>query len=588
MKKPPLMRLGVFVAIIAILATVLPLPSLVARASVGDWQKGVSIDSKSSGDFASESFRTSVKNAKAMGTTHISLVIPYYQANKTSSDIFNGATTPSDETLINAIDYIHSQGLKVILKPHLEIVGGEWRGLIQADNRDAWYTNYGKIINHLADIGKAHSVEEFIIGSELIGMASSYRDYNNTERWEKIIADVRARYSGLVTYSANWGNGENYVNEFEYIKFWGKLDYIGISGYFEHWNDGSVPSLVDSWRSTDENQIRKLQRLYDKPVLFTEIGYRSVDNAHQQPWNSGMPGNYNADEQVRDYTALFQYWNTQDYFKGIVIWNWDSNPDYGGQGNTDYTPHNKPAEVLIRDWFTGNPGGGQTPPQTPAPTGSWDSSASGPSTVQPNNTVNFNIEVRNSGEAQGIITDIEIYDPGNNRVYQQFFENQTITSANPKQYSMTFTPSTNGTYRIKIGTFNNSWNTNYYWNDNLFSFTVGSVPQNPPTTNPPPSSSTRETDIWWPGDSVTVSGLQPFKALVRDLPTSEYRMYWQVDGDQLNEMQNNDTDYPHKEVLVDLSGWNWKNEGPYNINFVSKDLAGNTISQKSVNIYITR
>jgi hypothetical protein len=65
-------------------------------------------------------------------------------------------------------------------------------------------------------------------------------------------------------------------------------------------------------------------------------------------------------------------------------------------------------------------------------------------------------------------------------------------------------------------------------------------------------------------------------------------MYWQVDGDQLNEMQNNDTDYPHKEVLVDLSGWNWKNEGPYNINFVSKDLAGNTISQKSVNIYITR
>ncbi len=587
MKKPKFLKLGASVAIMAITAATMPfLTTQSAQADTTNWQKGVSITSRSAEDFASNSFKQSVQNAKDMGATHISLVIPYYQSNFTSADIAPGWNTPSDETIGKAIDYIHSIGLKAVLKPHLELYGGEWRGLIQANDRDLWYAKYGAILNHLGDIGKAHGAEEIIIGSELIGMASSYRDFNNTARFESLISSLRSRYSGLLTYSANWGVGENYVNEFEYIKFWGSLDYIGISAYFEHWNDGSVPSLLASWKSIDDNQISKLQSTYNKPILFTEIGYKSIDNAHTQPWDSGKSGAYNAQEQVNDYEALFQYWNNRPYFTGLILWDWNSDPNYGGQGNTDYTPHNKPAENTIRHWFTTGPS--QSPAPTPTPDGEWNGIATGAEQVSPGTNASFPVTISNTGQGSGLIADIEIYNSANVKVHQQFFENQNISNGTPANYTINWTPVETGVHTIKIGVFASNWGTNYYWNNSAHTFTVGnSSPNPPPNPNPNPQPNSFDTNIWWPSNGATVGGLQPFKAMVEGKSTSEYAMYWQVDGGNLNEMYNSDVDYPHKETLVDLSGWNWKGAGPYTVNFVSKDTSGNMISQKSteLNIY---
>lgn len=63
-------------------------------------------------------------------------------------------------------------------------------------------------------------------------------------------------------------------------------------------------------------------------------------------------------------------------------------------------------------------------------------------------------------------------------------------------------------------------------------------------------------------------------------------MYWQVDNGQLNLMTDNFQDYPHKEAPVDVSGWNWRSGGPYNVTFVAKDMNGNFITQATTNIYI--
>jgi hypothetical protein len=53
-------------------------------------------------------------------------------------------------------------------------------------------------------------------------------------------------------------------------------------------------------------------------------------------------------------------------------------------------------------------------------------------------------------------------------------------------------------------------------------------------------------------------------------------------------MSDNFQDYPHKESSVDVSGWNWRGSGTYNVNFVAKDLNGNLIAQAATNIYISR
>jgi DNA-binding winged helix-turn-helix (wHTH) protein len=96
-----------------------------------------------------------------------------------------------------------------------------------------------------------------------------------------------------------------------------------------------------------------------------------------------------------------------------------------------------------------------------------------------------------------------------------------------------------------------------------------------------------EVDVWWPKDGVRVSGTHPFKAIVTNLPLSEYTMYWQVDGDRLNPLANNYEEYPHKEILVDLSGWRWRGDGPYKVNFVAKDALGKTIAEREVKIYVS-
>lgn len=95
-----------------------------------------------------------------------------------------------------------------------------------------------------------------------------------------------------------------------------------------------------------------------------------------------------------------------------------------------------------------------------------------------------------------------------------------------------------------------------------------------------------EVEIWWPKDGTRISGSQPFKAIATSLSLQEYTMFWQVDGGRLNPLANSYEEYPHKEVPVDLSGWNWRGDGPYKVNFVAKDNNGNVIAERGIMIYI--
>ena len=103
---------------------------------------------------------------------------------------------------------------------------------------------------------------------------------------------------------------------------------------------------------------------------------------------------------------------------------------------------------------------------------------------------------------------------------------------------------------------------------------------------PPAFAHASTLNIWWPADSATVTGTQPFKAVVDNAAPSSYNMYWQVDGGALSLMDTNTTGYPHKESVVDLSGWSWNPSNTYKITFVAKDLNGNNMGQASVSINI--
>jgi hypothetical protein len=185
-------------------------------------------------------------------------------------------------------------------------------------------------------------------------------------------------------------------------------------------------------------------------------------------------------------------------------------------------------------------------------------------------TITVNV-TNNGGTANDKIVDIEVYDPTGSRVLQQSFEHQFFTGGTPIPYNVNWIAGPTGSYAVKVGIFTSGWTSLDTWNDNALSINVGG--SNPPTSY--------QLDIWWPTDGTQVSGTQPFKALVSGMSLSAYVMYWQVDGGQLNLMSDSTVDAPHKEASVDLTGWTWRGNGPYTVNFVAKDLNGNLLVQRS-------
>ena len=82
---------------------------------------------------------------------------------------------------------------------------------------------------------------------------------------------------------------------------------------------------------------------------LTEVGYASRDGAAGAPWDYTGRGKLDLEEQRRCYAALRDAWSGVEELGAIFIWNWHGK---GGRRDRDYTPRGKPAEKVLRKWWT--------------------------------------------------------------------------------------------------------------------------------------------------------------------------------------------------------------------------------------------
>lgn len=564
---------------------VLP-PSPKVEAAVGSWQKAMTIDPRWTTDFASDTFKESVRKIKAANVSMLTLIIPLYQSNIYSTDIGPGWNTPTDESLVAGIEFARSLGLQVSLKIHMVSYDGQWRAHINPSDRGRWFRNYGDWVERYARISQAEGVEMLAVGSELIDMATVDTNPTNTQNWKELIARVRSAYSGKLTYSANWG-GSWWADEKNRIEFWSDLDYIGIAAYFvlnSEPNKEALQGQWDYWRTAD---IEPLKNRWGKPVLFTEIGYRSMSGARFQPFNSWDHWGVNEWEQAQLYEALFQYWNNYSWMQGVHLWDWISDPNAGGPGDDGYTPQGKMAEGVMRTWF-----GSTVPvpnPENPSFSSATATAAPGNPVVGQATVISARVTAGN-GSSSRIIVDVEVENSVGTKVFQQYFEDQSFTANEARTYVVNWIPMASGVHKVRIGVFNSTWGTNYLWVGDAGTVNVASSASPPTTTSTPPAPSS--VQIWWPTSGSTISGLQPFKAMLENRNVNDYDMFWQVDGDRLNAMPTSLEDYPHKEAWADVLGWTWKGSdpyyGPYALNFIAKDRAGNVLGEKQSMVNVVR
>jgi len=254
--------------------------------------------------------------------------------------------TPSDESLAAVIRKLHEMKIKVMLKPHLDLVDaqGKWRGDIGFENDSDWQTwfeNYSAFIMRYANICAQEDVELFCIGTEL-GQAT----VSQPERWRELIKQIRGVYPGQLTYAANWSN------EYDLITFWDALDYAGIDPYF--------PLVCTLSPKTEElksawidwlKPIEEWQKKINKPVLFTEIGYKSSKDATDEPWQHIAVGDVDLEVQANCYQAALESFWDKPWFYGIYWWYWGVSPRMGGTLNRGFTLQNKPSSDVVKEWY---------------------------------------------------------------------------------------------------------------------------------------------------------------------------------------------------------------------------------------------
>lgn len=195
-----------------------------------------------------------------------------------------------------------------------------------------------------AQMAHEENVEIFSIGCEFLELTKP----EFTNFWREIVIGVRGIYSGSLVYSANWSI------EYLQIEFWNELDFVGIDAYFELTDkkNPTLSELQDAWKP----YVDEIQTFYDKwniPIIFTEIGYRSLDGANMQPWNWEIQGSVDLIEQAFCYQAVIRTFDGKPWFAGIYWWNWEPDPSLGGISDTGYTPQKKPAESILKKWYGG-------------------------------------------------------------------------------------------------------------------------------------------------------------------------------------------------------------------------------------------
>ncbi len=250
-----------------------------------------------------------------------------------------GETNEGSKQYINAL---RKKKVNIMLKPQIWVWHGEFTGFIEMKNETDWKAleaSYSKFILEYAQVAQDVQAEIFCIGTELERFIDNRPDY-----WLKLIHEIKQVYKGKLTYAANW-------DEFKRTPFWGVLDFIGIDAYFPV-SDSKTPTVEEclaGWEK-HKNTVSTLSGKFDKPVLFTEYGYRSVDYAGKEPWRSDRSmTQVNLKAQTNTTKALFETFWKEDWFAGGFIWKWYHNHERaGGENNSRFTPQNKPVEALIK------------------------------------------------------------------------------------------------------------------------------------------------------------------------------------------------------------------------------------------------
>lgn len=295
--------------------------------------------------------RAALVEAKRMGATWIALT-PFgrvWDLNGVGVGlVFEAPLEQNTDDIAAAIDDAHELGLRVMLVPHLWVESGGWRALIDPGDDEGWRRwtqSYERFLLHWAEVADATGVDLLSVGVELRSWVTTSR----ASRFREVIAAVRQRYGGPLTYSANW-------DDVGHTMIWDDLDVVGINAFYPlTQKEGARYVDLAAGARAVAADLEQLAQTWQRPILLTEMGYTTRADPALKPWEwpDGMK-DVTVDQHAQAIAtqALLAPLVDARWCAGFFVWRTYADPgDVSQEAEWGFSPRGKQAELVLRDAF---------------------------------------------------------------------------------------------------------------------------------------------------------------------------------------------------------------------------------------------
>jgi hypothetical protein len=302
--------------------------------------------------YGTEASLRALSEARRMGATWVSIT-PFGRVWDLRADgvdlSFEAPFDDNREAVLAVIAQAHALGLKVFVVPHLWVESGGWRALIDPGSDAGWQRwarSYRRFLLAWAEVARDGQAEMLSVGVELRSWVTTAR----VGLLRPIVAEVRALYPGLLTYSANWDDLDDTL-------LWDELDLVGVNAFYPlAFRDGaSQAELIEGGQRVADG-LATTANAWRRPVVLTEVGYTTRKDPAVRPWEwpDGMK-DVVVDEraQAEAYVGILAPMLDARFCAGWFVWRLYADPDDVSQeAEWGFSPRGKLAELVLRDAFT--------------------------------------------------------------------------------------------------------------------------------------------------------------------------------------------------------------------------------------------
>ncbi|RZA09644.1 MAG: hypothetical protein EOP11_01075 [Proteobacteria bacterium] len=280
-----------------------------------------------------------------------------------------------------------------------------WHGNIQPSDPNRWFESFRVYLDSYITLAKFSKADEFTVGAELYSMTVGLEDqwkeypYGFPGRWLELLRYVRGKLPNTrLMYDINFtddtvsGNGTSSLGgELERWRyrivdladrndpvekqvwtdlttFWKELDAVGIDMYRSLTSrNQEVPeseeALVallrqrtDSFATQMDTAFTQISLTLDneRPVIFKELGYRSVVKGFVDPFAYAGQGIVSVPHQAAAFQAMFSsFWEAKwPWFGGFNFWEIHVDASKAGEKDNGFSPVGKPAtEAVLKKYW---------------------------------------------------------------------------------------------------------------------------------------------------------------------------------------------------------------------------------------------